>query len=91
VVAMSGIRYSLIAAGKFRRLFNKSKIIGIPMEEKTTKDYQDFAVKSPWSRVKFEIYGREMIEKSVKLSGTSGRVSIPPEWIGKNVKIIRID
>ena len=43
------------------------------------------------SRVKFEIYGEEMIEKKVKLSGNSGRVYLPPNWVGHKVKIIRID
>jgi putative transposon-encoded protein len=43
------------------------------------------------SKVKFEIYGEEMIEKTVKLSGNSGRVYLPPTWVGHNVKIIRID
>ena len=42
-------------------------------------------------KVKFEIYGEEMIEKKVKLSGNSGRVYLPPNWVGHNVKIIRID
>ena len=39
---------------------------------------------------KFEVYGEEMIEKEVKQSGNSGRVYLPPEWVGKRVKIIRI-
>ena len=43
------------------------------------------------NRVKFEIYGEEMIEKMVKSSGNSGRVYLPPNWVGHNVKIIRID
>ena len=43
------------------------------------------------SRVKFEIYGEEMIEKRVKSSGNSGRVYLPPNWVGHHVKIIRID
>jgi putative transposon-encoded protein len=43
------------------------------------------------SKVKFEIHGEEMIEKTVKLSGNSGRVYLPPTWVGHNVKIIRID
>jgi putative transposon-encoded protein len=43
------------------------------------------------NKSKFELYGEEMIEKVVKLSGNSGRVYLPPEWIGKHVKIIRID
>ena len=43
------------------------------------------------SKVKFEVYGEEMIEKEVKLSGNSGRVYLPPDWVGRRVKIIRID
>lgn len=42
-------------------------------------------------QVKFEIYGEEMIEKRVKSSGNSGRVYLPPNWVGHHVKIIRID
>ena len=42
-------------------------------------------------KVKFEAYGEEMIEKVVKLSGNSGRVYLPPDWVGHRVKIIRID
>lgn len=42
------------------------------------------------NKVKFEIYGEEMIEKRVKLSGNSGRVYLPPNWVGHTVKIIRI-
>jgi len=42
-------------------------------------------------RSKFEVWGEEMIEKEVKQSGNSGRVYLPPEWIGKHVKIIRIE
>jgi putative transposon-encoded protein len=45
----------------------------------------------PPSKSKFEVYGEEMIEKEVKQSGNSGRVYLPPEWVGKHVKIIRID
>lgn len=42
-------------------------------------------------KVKFEVYGEEMIEKDVKLSGNSGRVYLPPDWVGHQVKIIRVD
>ena len=49
----------------------------------------------PWINIqnksKFEVYGEEMIEKEVKQSGNSGRVYLPPDWVGKHVKIIRID
>ncbi|HUU80836.1 MAG TPA: DUF2080 family transposase-associated protein [Acidobacteriota bacterium] len=42
-------------------------------------------------KVKFEVYGEEMVEKVVKLSGNSGRIYLPPDWVGFRVKIIRID
>lgn len=42
-------------------------------------------------QVKFEIFGEELIEKRVKASGNSGRVYLPPNWIGHHVKIVRID
>ena len=40
---------------------------------------------------KFEVYGEEMIEKVVKPSGNSGRIYLPPDWVGKTVKIIRVE
>ena len=43
------------------------------------------------NKVKFEIHGEELIEKIVKASGNSGRVYLPPNWIGHSVKIVRID
>ena len=42
-------------------------------------------------RSKFGIFGKELIEKEVKKSGNSGRVYLPLNWVGKHVKIIRID
>ena len=44
-----------------------------------------------WENVKFEVYGQEMFEKTVTQSGNSGRVYLPPAWIGCRVKIIRTD
>lgn len=41
--------------------------------------------------VKFEVFGKEMLEKRVKLSGNSGRIYLPPDWVGHRVKVIRID
>ncbi len=46
---------------------------------------------SKLGKVKFEVFGEEMIDKEVKLSGNSGRVYLPPAWVGHRVKIIRID
>ena len=43
------------------------------------------------TKTKFEVFGEEMLEKEVKPSGNSGRVYLPPDWVGKHVKIIRID
>jgi putative transposon-encoded protein len=42
-------------------------------------------------KVRFEIYGEELIEKVVKSSGNSGRVYLPFDWVGQYVKIIRMD
>ncbi|UCF56435.1 MAG: DUF2080 family transposase-associated protein [Deltaproteobacteria bacterium] len=58
--------------------------------KKKYKD-KDSAVDTTKDKVKFEVYGEEMIEKRVSLSGRSGRIYLPPDWVGHNVKIIRID
>jgi putative transposon-encoded protein len=54
-------------------------------------DERESAADALSNRVKFEIYGEEMIEKRVKSSGNSGRVYLPPNWVGHKVKIIRTD
>jgi len=59
------------------------------METKTRKNF-DSNNKKP-KKVKFEIFGEEMLQKEVKSSGNSGRVYLPPDWVGKTVKIIRLD
>ncbi|MCP3873290.1 MAG: DUF2080 family transposase-associated protein [Desulfobacteraceae bacterium] len=43
------------------------------------------------TKVKFEVYGEEMIEKEVKSSGNSGRIYLPPNWVGHIVKIIKVE
>ena len=46
----------------------------------------------PSGKVKFKIYGEEMIDKKVSPSGSSsGRVYLPPDWVNRHVKIIRVD
>lgn len=42
-------------------------------------------------RVRFELYGEEIVEKQVAASGKSGRVYLPMDWLGKRVKIIRVN
>ena len=39
--------------------------------------------------IKMEAY--ETIEKVVKVSGNSGRVYVPIDWVGKKVKILLIE
>ena len=58
-------------------------------KKKNTNDGSTFLVNK--EKVKFEVYGEEMIEKKVRFSGNSGRVYLPPDWVGRKVKIIRID
>ena len=62
----------------------------MPDENKIDKTRDSADVKPP-SKVKFEVWGEEMIDKEVKQSGNSGRVYLPPNWVGHQVKIIRID
>ena len=33
----------------------------------------------------------EVIEKTVKASGNSGRVYVPKEWVGKRVKVMLLE
>lgn len=58
---------------------------------KETDRNREPAAETPYNKVKFEVYGEEMIEKEIKMSGNSGRVYLPPDWVGHKVKIIRID
>lgn len=41
--------------------------------------------------VQFRLYGEEVVHKTVTASGTCGRVYLPLGWVGKRVKIIRVD
>jgi putative transposon-encoded protein len=61
------------------------------INKKAEESAPEAAAEAPKSKVKFEIYGEEMIEKRVKSSGNSGRVYLPPNWVGHKVKIIRTD
>ena len=68
----------------------------VPIQENHTNDQNpendnEPVVDTPNRKVKFEIFGEEMLEKRVKSSGNSGRVYLPPNWVGHKVKIIRTD
>ena len=60
-------------------------------EKKIKEEKISATLETSQGSVKFEVYGEEMVEKEVKLSGNSGRVYLPPDWVGHQVKIIRID
>ena len=62
----------------------------MPGEKKSKKEDKAASAKGR-GKVKLEIYGEEMVEKVVKLSGNSGRVYLPPDWVGCRVKIVRVD
>jgi putative transposon-encoded protein len=41
--------------------------------------------------MKVEVRAYQVIEKVVKASGSSGRVYVPPDWVGKRVKILLME
>ena len=42
------------------------------------------------NKVTFETFAEEVIEKIVMQQGTSGRIYVPPSWVGFKVKVVRI-
>lgn len=61
------------------------------MADKEKKEKMRDKQPAPSTKVKFEVYGEEMIEKQVKSSGNSGRIYLPPNWVGHTVKIIKVE
>ncbi|MGM0426472.1 MAG: DUF2080 family transposase-associated protein [Thermodesulfobacteriota bacterium] len=61
------------------------------LNEKQSVNEKKTASRRTKGKVRLEVYGEEMVEKVVKLSGNSGRVYLPPDWVGSRVKIIRLD
>jgi len=41
--------------------------------------------------IEIRILGYEVVEKRVTSSGTSGRIYVPPSWIGKLVRAVRLE
>ena len=69
---------------------NERSLAEMPDEKKSKNDKKGASAKTR-GKVKLEVYGEEMVEKVVKQSGNSGRVYLPPDWVGCRVKIIRLD
>ncbi|VVB51502.1 Uncharacterised protein [uncultured archaeon] len=42
-------------------------------------------------QMKVEVQAYQVIEKTVKVSGNSGRVYVPKEWVGKKVKVFLLE
>lgn len=42
-------------------------------------------------RPKFTLYGVEIVEKKVSVCNKGGRIYLPLGWLGKKVKIVRLD
>jgi putative transposon-encoded protein len=63
----------------------------MPVNDNNEKPVRTAETEPDPRKAKFEVYGEEMIEKIVKSSGNSGRVYLPPDWVDKTVKIIRMD
>jgi putative transposon-encoded protein len=49
------------------------------------------ANRDKYRKAKFGLFGVEMIEKEVRPKGNSGRIYLPANWVGKIVKIVRVD
>jgi len=62
----------------------------MPDQKKPKKEKKEPSAQGR-GRVKLEVYCEEMVEKVVRQSGNSGRVYLPPDWVGCRVKIIRLN
>jgi putative transposon-encoded protein len=41
--------------------------------------------------VSIQMEGYEIVEKTAKASGTTARVLVPRHWIGKRVRVVRLE
>lgn len=62
------------------------KAVVMPIGEKP-----DYGPETATTKVHLIIMGKELIFKKVAKSGKSGRVYLPLEWVGKTVKVVRLD
>jgi hypothetical protein len=67
------------------------KMLIMTVEKNQKFEKRESLAQAPTTKVRFEVYGEELVEKIVKLSGNTGRIYLPPDWVGKPVKIIRIN
>ena len=41
-------------------------------------------------KVKISLYGDKTITKKVTKHGNNGQVSLPPSWVGAQIKVVRL-
>jgi putative transposon-encoded protein len=73
----------------FRKIAENIAAVKREMDLKEISAKPEDPGKSP--KAEFRVFGEEMIEKKVKSIGNTGRVYLPLNWVGRLVKIIRID
>lgn len=42
-------------------------------------------------QMEIKVQAYQVVEKTVKLSGNSGRVYVPKEWVGRKVKVFLLE
>jgi hypothetical protein len=70
-----------------RFLYNAGHIIAMPGDENPEEN--DVPVAS--RPIEMHMMGYEVVEKRATSSGTSGRIYVPPSWIGKLVRAVRLE
>ena len=84
----------ILSEGLFEQ-WKKKRIFEVTREKTDKKQRTEKGSGNPVEiakgSVKFEVFGNAMIEKRVRISGNSGRIYLPPDWVGHNVKIIRLN
>jgi putative transposon-encoded protein len=63
----------------------------MPDGKKPVSEFKHPSLGKKRGKIKLEVYGEERVEKVVRSSTSSGRVYLPPDWVGCRVKIIRPD
>ena len=63
----------------------------MPDETKPVSESKHLSPGKKGGKIKLEAYGKEMVQTVVRLSVNSGRVYLPPDWMGCRVKINRLD
>lgn len=72
------------------RIIGKEKMVGVS-KSKATKSRLAAPKSKAKGRVKIELHGKASIDRKVGTSGKTGRIYVPPEWIGHQVFVIRLD